>query len=429
MTRNSLPDERHYIHHLAKMGDCQEIRVHEDIRNTAGMTLLGKGERVDGGVIDRILQHKLLKPIDHSIHISDGVTTSALVQGARQVMGDLSQLGSLLRAIVGETELAAHVGHLPLEPIVANKLTIMQNRLPALFQHSLESACLSVALGKLCGASERELDALAGIGLLHDIGNVHLDTTLFEPELKFTPKQWRQMYAHPVIGFMILKYGPGHYSNILLPVLEHHERMDGSGYPRKVDGSKISKLGRISAVVEMVLGVLQKHPPHHLAVVMKSQEGKLDDSIVQALWQPLRHTGAHRKPTQALGSRSKLESLCAVLGELLGYWQSLTQALEHGTLGSCPVLVERMDEVRNLLRQAGYSADYQSWLSAIETDAESLNEVLSVLSEAFYAIRQAVQETKRRGEETPLAPLCQEKLDKLTYWLTLADEELVAAVE
>ncbi|QSA97545.1 HD-GYP domain-containing protein [Methylococcus sp. EFPC2] len=416
--KNSLPNERYYLRHLSEMSREREIQVHEDIRNSNGLALLGKGERINAEKIDRILQHKLLKPIDHSILIADAVNSSVLVQGARRVMDSSSPLSEVLRRVVGAAKLASHLGRLPLEPMVANKLTTMQAQLPDIFEHSLESACLAIALGKLCGASESELDAMAGIGLLHDIGSLHLDTALFETDAHFTPEQWRQMHAHPVIGFLILKYGPRNYRDLTVPVLEHHERMDGSGYPRKLDGADISRLGRIAAVVEVVLGVLQKHPLHHLSVVMKAQDGKLDDSVMQALLRTLRRSGDYGDAAHnGKVGRTELDSLCSVLSLLLAEWNRLVQELEADGTCSCQVLGGQMDKVHLLLRQTGYSDDYQQWLSIIATDAESTSELFSVLHEAFYYVRQAIHSAVRENQAT-----CAARMDQLFHFLDLAEK-------
>jgi hypothetical protein len=421
----AAPDDQIYLNHLARTSEIEEVRAHEDIRTVSGVKLVNKGERVDASVIDRIVRHKLLKPVDLSISFADAVTPGVLLEDARRRLDEATAVSAVVRGLIRRPDLPECIGRLSLEPMVVNKLTVMRNRLPDLYSHSLLSSCAATALGALCGASDRELYALAGIGVLHDLGELHLDVSLLQSDMRFDPNQWRAMLSHPIVAFLILKQWPKYYGDMATAVLEYHERLDGSGYPRKLKGAAISKLGRITAVTEVVLGILQKHSAHHLAVVMKVKDGKLDDSIVQALSKALPSSALRNLPATATGRRGELESLCSVLSRLLSDWKAVGQDFTASApSGRCEILAAVMTEVDMLLRRTGYSEDYRNWLTIIETDEESTNEVLSVFYEAFYSIRQALQDATLKSDDSPQRRL---QLDQVARWLELADGSLSAA--
>lgn len=420
----SKPDSSQYSRHLAKASEVLEIHACEDIRNTQGLKLISRGDRLNTEIIERVVRHKLLKPIDASIAIIDAVTPGKLVQHSRRILEDSSPLGVLLRTFKNSSRLPEHMNRLHLEPIISNKLTVMQRILPDLFEHSLRASCIAIGLGFLCDAGEREIDSLAGVGVLHDLGCLHLDPALLDPNVRFDDAQWRQMQSHPIVGFLTLRNWSC-YADIAGSVLEHHERMDGSGYPRKLDGSHIGKLGRIIAVGEMVMGILQKYPVQHLAVAMKTQHGKFDEAVMLALTQTLNRSGTVDKPSPCLHSCPEFTLICSMLEDLLANLRTLHEVLESAGIDKYQGVLGQIDNVNKILKQSGYSSDYEGWLSAVETDDSCTNEVFSILCEVSFDINQIIVEmTMQPEDESQRISGTEDVLNKIGCWLALADQAL-----
>lgn len=111
----------------------------------------------------------------------------------------------------------------------------------------LQQNCAQI--GKILGISAKELDEMSLFAMLHDIGKVGINDAILRKPGPLTEPEWLEMRKHPEIGFRIAQ------NNIdLAPIseyiLSHHERWDGSGYPRGLCGEEIPVLARILAVVD-----------------------------------------------------------------------------------------------------------------------------------------------------------------------------------
>ena len=128
-----------------------------------------------------------------------------------------------------------------------------------LHQHSLNCAILSLAIGDSLKLPPHRLIEL-GIGaLLHDIGMLKLPEALYLNPRQLGPREWQMIKAHPMLSYRILK-GFSVSDTIALTAYEHHERLDGTGYPRALAGEKIALYSRILAVADSYESMTTKRP-------------------------------------------------------------------------------------------------------------------------------------------------------------------------
>jgi HD-GYP domain-containing protein (c-di-GMP phosphodiesterase class II) len=116
--------------------------------------------------------------------------------------------------------------------------------------HSLRVSTVSIGIGQELGIKGDELHNLSLGSLLHDIGKIGVaDYILTKPE-KLTADEYDQVKRHPGIGYKIIL--DVHLMNAVLPaIVEHHERLDGRGYPFGLRGQQISLMGRIVAAADV----------------------------------------------------------------------------------------------------------------------------------------------------------------------------------
>ncbi|HFC10388.1 MAG TPA: GAF domain-containing protein [Chloroflexi bacterium] len=154
--------------------------------------------------------------------------------------------------------------------------------------HSKQLAEWSGAVAHAMGLSEEETETVRLAALLHDIGKIGIpDEILLKPG-PLTPREWEIMRQHPLIGARILR--PLRRLEAVAQIVEaHHERWDGSGYPRGLKGEAIPLGARILAVVDSYGAMIDKrvyHAPrsHEEAVAeIRRQAGKLyDPHVVEA---------------------------------------------------------------------------------------------------------------------------------------------------
>lgn len=119
------------------------------------------------------------------------------------------------------------------------------------FHHSLNVSILSGVFGKWLGIGEQDLKDLMLAGLMHDAGKALVDTAILNKPDKLSGEEFEVMRYHPVFGYELLKEDKELSENVRLGVLQHHERMDGSGYPLKLSGGQIHYFGKIIAIVDI----------------------------------------------------------------------------------------------------------------------------------------------------------------------------------
>jgi len=127
----------------------------------------------------------------------------------------------------------------------------LDERDPITHAHCGRVLGLSLALGKLCGLSERELRVLRSVAQLHDIGKIGIPDTILKKPAKLDDQEWLVMKTHSVKGERIVLASVLDYGDeIAKGVRHHHERCDGQGYPDGLAGESIPFLARIVAIAD-----------------------------------------------------------------------------------------------------------------------------------------------------------------------------------
>lgn len=398
--------DEYYLREVTSLGDVQPLVANAPIYGQNHIKLVDIGTQITSTLFDKLVCHKIEPSIDECLTVENGVTADALFLEAKRLIGELPFLSSLANAAGSADDLLAPLRHLVLEPVIAFKLTVMRERRILLFHHSLEVAIIALFLGRartlldVANLDVANLHDLAAAALFHDIGVLHINPEILDPAHEITDEELQHVYAHPITAFLILKEYPSYSPDIRTAVLEHHERWDGSGYPRCVKCHETSFLGRILVLAEVVAS-LAKKPPYsgdlsRICIALKFCNHKYDPMLVSHLVRNLNLSGhtcvMDKKKNSFLSEIEKL-------GNLIGDWQSAYDLLAEGQhSGSLVSFVNsQLTELEHALSDAGchplqLSLAYQS----IGGDSPELEEMVEVADECAWQFRYIVHETHRR---------------------------------
>ncbi|CBK73488.1 uncharacterized domain HDIG [Butyrivibrio fibrisolvens 16/4] len=131
-----------------------------------------------------------------------------------------------------------------------NMLSNMRNLEDPLYSHSLNVGLISRAIGKWLKMPLEDVNVLTLAGLLHDIGKTQIPKEILNKPGKYTEAEFEIMKTHPVQGKKILN-DKGFDPRILYAALQHHERADGSGYPRGLEEDEIDDFASIVAIADV----------------------------------------------------------------------------------------------------------------------------------------------------------------------------------
>ena len=157
------------------------------------------------------------------------------------------------------------------------------------FYHSVNTSLLAMSLGQSLGF-DRAAIHLAGVGtLLHDIGKMKIPLEILNKPGRFEAHEMEIMKQHVLRGVEVLSSTTGLGDSYVQPALEHHERVNGAGYPHQRAKQDISQFGLITAVVDIYDAMTSDRvyhrgkPAHEILQLLYrlSLEGHLDSTLVQ----------------------------------------------------------------------------------------------------------------------------------------------------
>lgn len=131
-----------------------------------------------------------------------------------------------------------------------NMLSNMRNLEDPIYSHSLNVGLISRVIGKWLKMPLEEVNLLTLAGLLHDIGKTQIPAEILNKPGKYTDEEYAIMKTHPTHGKKILN-DKGFDPRILYAALQHHERCDGSGYPRGLEEDEIDDFACIVAIADV----------------------------------------------------------------------------------------------------------------------------------------------------------------------------------
>lgn len=236
---------------------------------TAG---LGSGALVDGAWQEAEIQQndERRRRREHGDQIR--AQNDSLARCDKQFDAALGQYRQVLERITDAPHEAATVCRKMVDSLVRDMLGQTESSIRLLsettgdraWMHPVNVTVLSLLLGKALGLPAQELQSLGVAAFLHDIGKIRLPDRVRLADANFAPGDYRLYQSHVAMGVAIAMQ-MGLSTEIQRTMGEHHEMMDGSGFPRNVPGTEISLAGKVLALVNRYENMC--NPPRQLAAV------------------------------------------------------------------------------------------------------------------------------------------------------------------
>ena len=129
--------------------------------------------------------------------------------------------------------------------------------------HQHRVAALAIAIAREIGLTEEQIEGLFLAATIHDVGKINVPTELLSKPGKLTALEYQMLQTHVQTGYEIMK-GINFPWPIAQIILQHHERLDGSGYPRGLKGEAILPEAKILAVADVVDAMTSRRPYREL---------------------------------------------------------------------------------------------------------------------------------------------------------------------
>jgi diguanylate cyclase (GGDEF)-like protein/PAS domain S-box-containing protein len=165
-----------------------------------------------------------------------------------------SQLGDDINEIIKKAENDLNRRKLFESPSMRGKaiytiINTLHEKNPREELHSQRVSNLSARMGEVLALPDKEINELRTVGLLHDIGKIAISESILNKQGRLDENEWLEMKRHPEIGYRILS-SVNDMSDFAEYVLAHHERLDGTGYPKGLSKGSIPLQSRIIAIAD-----------------------------------------------------------------------------------------------------------------------------------------------------------------------------------
>jgi len=156
------------------------------------------------------------------------------------------------------------------------------------FMHSVAVCALMIALARQLGLDEQQVREAGMAGLLHDLGKAMIPLEILNKPGKLTDEEFALVKTHPAEGHKLLLEGNGISEMTRDVCLHHHEKIDGSGYPKGLNGETMSLFAKMGAVCDVYDAVTSNRPykagwdPAESIKRMAEWKGHFDPAVFQA---------------------------------------------------------------------------------------------------------------------------------------------------
>lgn len=254
----------------------------QTIYNDKGQILLAKGVKLTDGLIQRVKEHSF-----YSIYIIDEYSQGELqdvikpqvrqqavatIRATLNTMSDLDEgttnkfkQKTLEKQSNQQLENMQKLAKMIVDDVFSQSdimvnLVDIKNMDNYTFSHCVNSAVLSLVIGIGHGLNRNELYDLTMGMLLHDVGKMFIPSELLNKKEGLTPAEYDIIKDHTVRGFNFLRDNTDLSNKVRIIALQHHEKVDGTGYPYGLKDSQIYSLSKIGSIAEVYDALTSDRP-------------------------------------------------------------------------------------------------------------------------------------------------------------------------
>ncbi|HJV26219.1 MAG TPA: HD domain-containing phosphohydrolase [Aromatoleum sp.] len=414
VARRVVDAPSHYVQAVSEMAGHHEVHAARDIVSASGVKLIARGARVDASLQRKLAGHRLSGvTLEESLLIADGVTAESLAADVGRLIDNDAWYQRLARCS-GDAHGIRHVmSRLKLPREVLFRLTVARDQRHDLYHHLVGTALICHYLAFRAGLKPAQVEAVTIAGLCHDFGELHTDPAVLAPSHRVTEEELRFIYVHPITGWLIVRDLPGMMPKSVRAILQHHERLDGSGYPYGCKDGQIGIGGRILAAADVSEAIMARFRDHRrLSTLLRLNNRKYDERIVNLLHDAM--------PAEApVSARFERATLLAQLRAVASVLEGLAAVRALRPLAQSEpgvFLNERVFNLRTVVLQFGFDPDsLELPLQLAEEDETIAAELTAALDELQFQFRELGREFDRRAPDW-LRVLDPESATVLTDW-------------
>ena len=249
---------KHFAEHLVQVNRQMPVVFTANLTAGCGKVLATAGQVFDESFVKSLQELQDAPNYLALIGVAKPLT-------AEQVLNDITELIEKDKALLALSErhvtfndfsvLSHRVEELT--PVML-QLTVLKVQLPMVYEQALFCAWLGVMLMQKFNRTSSDIFNIFLLALVHDVGLLHVPVEYVKSRKKFNYKQLRVLQLHTVTGFEVLRAISKVPEDILRAIAEHHENLDGTGYPLGKVGNTIGRFGQCLNFLDAINAIYNK---------------------------------------------------------------------------------------------------------------------------------------------------------------------------
>ena len=427
--------DEHCVQSVVRMGDHRNVYTNQAIFTTNKIKLVEKGVKVDSALYERLISHKLVPKIDECLSIDSAITQKHLQEYARKLLESDPGMFLINNEKRTREKILQSIAEIPLLPPLAFKLTVASDQRPDIYDHSVRVALIALFLAiKSFFFSQKELVTFAAAAIFHDLGILHIPPELLKPGRRLQKSERHYLYTHPITGYLLLRKYTEYHPEISRTVFEHHERMDGSGYPRGLRAEEICLGAQILMLAEVANTVFERSARSQtlakLSILLRINQTKFNIDLSNRLITMLQGmTREEECPVDEEASTFtemvSFERKLSEVEQILQNWHETTLDLQETKTPMSPlfsIIGERIQGLKHSLHYAGFDLEDTTLLTEIgREDQEAMRELSILVGETHWQLSEIIYEAHRRLNE---AEIKEELQHPVIQWIERSEKIL-----
>lgn len=180
------------------------------------------------------------------------------IKFTKNEIGFFSILGNFLSTFIDSQTMQYHM-HKVYMSIATTLINLLEEKDEHIKGHSERVEKIALKIAKRINLSKDKIQIISDFGILHDIGKISIDSSILRKSDKLNKDEWEIIKKHPINGMHIV-FPIEEYIRDISFIKYHHERVNGNGYPEKLNGPKIPILARIFSVADAFEAMISDRP-------------------------------------------------------------------------------------------------------------------------------------------------------------------------
>ena len=262
------------------------MKIDQAIIDRLGRVLVARGSELDEYVIDSLLklgvmniyiQDGVAEPDEEKIVISKAAEKKieklytedrskvTLSDSVRKRVAEGIQFiysGDTSSAVVDATDNITNdlLAAIDSNDAIAIDISTLKTSDEYTFKHSVDVATIAMILAKQQGLSRKQIYEIGVSGLLHDVGKTKVPIEILNKPGRLDDEEFAIMKQHPVFSYRMVQNNPAFSNEVAYAVLQHHEKINGKGYPMGANEEKITNYAKILSVADIYDALVTERP-------------------------------------------------------------------------------------------------------------------------------------------------------------------------